>query len=47
MQLQAGEYFQTGNEGENLHENFNYKGVRLVNFVICRNLIAQSAVFPH
>jgi hypothetical protein len=32
---------------ENLHENSNDNGVRVVNFAISKNLIVKSTMFPH
>jgi len=32
---------------ENLHQNINDNGVRLVNFATSKNLVVKSTMFPH
>jgi hypothetical protein len=34
-------------ENEGLHEISNDNGVRVVNFVISKNLVVKNTVFPH
>jgi hypothetical protein len=43
----AREYFQTDIGIENLHQDSNDNGVRIVNLATSRNLVVRSTMFLH